>query len=108
MLAQQIFNGLAVGSVYSLFALGFTLIFGILHVLNLAHGAVLMSGAFIGLYCVVGLALPFPLAPCAAALGAAALSVALAWCAFRRLRKRGSPQFSANITRMASGLVITK
>jgi len=106
MLSQQIFNGLVVGAVYALFALGFTLIFGILHVLNLAHGAVFMVGAFIGLYCVVGLELPFPLALVLAALGAGALSVALDWCAFRPLRKRGAPEFSAIITSMGAGLVI--
>ena len=50
MLAQQILNGLVVGSVYALFALGFTLIFGVHHILNMAHGAVFMWGAFVGLF----------------------------------------------------------
>lgn len=48
MIAQQLLNGIVVGSVYALFALGFTLIFGVYHVLNLAHGAVFMIGAFSG------------------------------------------------------------
>lgn len=49
MLLQQIANGLALGAVYALFALGFTLIFGVLEIISLAHGAVFMVGAFAGL-----------------------------------------------------------
>ena len=54
MIAQQLLNGLIVGGVYALFAVGFTLVFGIHQVLNLAHGAVFMSGAFVALYAVLG------------------------------------------------------
>ncbi len=46
---QQIFNGLTVGSVYSLFALGLTLVYGILHIPNFAHGALYMVGGYITL-----------------------------------------------------------
>ena len=53
MLSQQLLNGLVVGGVYALFALGFTLVFGIHHLMNLAHGAVFMTGAFVALYCVL-------------------------------------------------------
>lgn len=49
VLLQQLVNGLALGSVYALFALGFTLIFGVLEIVSLAHGAVFMIGAFAGL-----------------------------------------------------------
>jgi branched-chain amino acid transport system permease protein len=107
LLAQQVFNGLVVGSVYALFALGFTLVFGVLHVLNLGHGAIFMSGAFVGLYCVVGLGLGFPAALALGALAAAALSVVLDYFAFRPLRKRKAPEFSAIISSMGAGLVIT-
>ena len=50
MLAQQLFNGLVVGSIYALFALGFTLMFGVLGVVNLTHGFYLSIGAFVALY----------------------------------------------------------
>jgi len=53
MVAQQLLNGLVVGGVYALFARGFTLVFGIHHILNLAHGAVFMTGAFVGMYSVL-------------------------------------------------------
>jgi branched-subunit amino acid ABC-type transport system permease component len=52
MIAQQTLNGLVLGGVYALFALGFTLIFGIHRIMNMAHGAVFMAGAFVGLYTV--------------------------------------------------------
>ncbi|MHB8353449.1 MAG: ABC transporter permease subunit, partial [Burkholderiales bacterium] len=44
MLAQQIVNAISLGSVYALFALGFTLVFGILGVINLSHGGIFMLG----------------------------------------------------------------
>jgi branched-chain amino acid transport system permease protein len=106
MIAQQILNGLVVGSVYALFALGFTLIFGVHHILNMAHGAVFMWGAFVGLFAVTQLDLPFPLAFVVAIVLAGLLSVALDWVAFRPLRKRGAPEFSAIISSIGAGLVL--
>jgi len=52
MFIQQLLNGIVVGGVYALFAIGLTLVFGIHKVLNLSHGAVFMAGAFIALYLV--------------------------------------------------------
>jgi branched-chain amino acid transport system permease protein len=49
ILVQQIFNGLTIGSVYSLVALGLTLVYGILHIPNFAHGALYMVGGYITL-----------------------------------------------------------
>jgi branched-chain amino acid transport system permease protein len=106
MIAQQLLNGLVVGSVYALFALGFTLIFGVHHILNMAHGAVFMWGAFVGLFAVTRLDLPFPLAFVVAIVLAGLLSVALDWVAFRPLRKRGAPEFSAIISSIGAGLVL--
>jgi branched-chain amino acid transport system permease protein len=106
MIAQQLLNGLVVGSVYALFALGFTLIFGVHHILNLAHGAVFMWGAFVGLFAVTKFDLPFPLAFVLAILVAGLLSVVLDWTAFRPLRKRGAPEFSAIISSIGAGLIL--
>lgn len=47
---QHIINGLSVGSIYALIALGYTMVFGILQLINFAHGDVYMLGAFIGMY----------------------------------------------------------
>jgi branched-chain amino acid transport system permease protein len=49
LLIQQLFNGLTIGSVYSLVALGLTLVYGILHIPNFAHGALYMMGGYITL-----------------------------------------------------------
>lgn len=49
ILVQQLFNGLTIGSVYSLVALGLTLVYGILHIPNFAHGALYMLGGYITL-----------------------------------------------------------
>src|SRR5436190_3122341 len=48
-MAQQLYNGIFTGSIYALFAVGYTLVFGILDILNLAHQAVFMLGAVITL-----------------------------------------------------------
>src|SRR5690625_1118867 len=47
---QQIINGLSLGSVYALVALGYTMVYGIIKLLNFAHGDVYMVGAFVGYY----------------------------------------------------------
>jgi branched-chain amino acid transport system permease protein len=47
---QQLFNGLSLGSIYALIALGYTMIYGILRFINFAHGDVFMVGAFCGYY----------------------------------------------------------
>ena len=56
MLLQQLINGLTLGAIYSLIALGYTLVYGILMLINFAHAEVLMVGAFVGL----GVQLFFP------------------------------------------------
>lgn len=106
LLLQQLLNGLVVGSVYALFALGFTLVFGVLHVLNLAHGAVFMAGAFMGLFAVASLHWPLALAVPFAMLAGGLLSVAVDWLAFRPLRRRRAPEFSAIVSSIGAGLVI--
>ena len=47
---QQLLNGLFLGSVYALIALGYTMVYGVLRFINFAHGDVFMLGAFTGLY----------------------------------------------------------
>src|SRR5438034_7184400 len=47
---QHLVNGLSLGSIYALIALGYTMVFGILQLINFAHGDVYMLGAFIGMF----------------------------------------------------------
>lgn len=87
MLAQQIVNAIWLGSVYSLFALGYTLVFGVLDILNLAHGSVFMWGAFFGLICVTWFGLPIWIALPVAMIGAGLLGIILDRLAFKPLRQ---------------------
>ncbi|MCX6452802.1 MAG: branched-chain amino acid ABC transporter permease, partial [Actinobacteria bacterium] len=57
-LGQQLVNGLTLGGVYALIALGYTLVYGVLQILNFAHGDVYMVGAFIGFFVMTGLGGP--------------------------------------------------
>ena len=49
LLLQQIVNGLTVGAVYALIALGYTMVYGILELINFAHGEIYMLGAYLGI-----------------------------------------------------------
>jgi len=73
MLAQQIVNGLTLGAVYTLIALSFSLVMGILSILNLAIGELFMLGGFIG-FSVIAANFPLPVA-LLAGMGAGALTV---------------------------------
>ena len=106
MLAQQLLNGIVVGSIYALFALGFTLVFGINHILNLAHGAVFTWGAFAALFAVISLDLPLPVALLIAALVGGTLAVGVDWVAFRPLRQRKASEFAAIVSSIGAGLIL--
>lgn len=54
---QQVINGLSLGSIYALIALGYTMVYGIIQLINFAHGDILMVGAYIGFFAVVYLKL---------------------------------------------------
>lgn len=75
MLAQQLANGLVLGSIYALSALGFTLIFGAARVVNFAYGELLMLGAFFSLTVMTWSGAPFFVALPVAMAGIALLSV---------------------------------
>jgi len=106
MLMQQLLNGIVVGSVYGLFALGFTLLFGVNHIMNMAHGSVFMWGAFAGLYAVLQLDAPIYVALLVGMLAGGAVSVLLDLVAFRPLRRRGGPEFSAIVSSIGADLVL--
>ena len=77
ILLQQILNGLVLGSVYALVALGYTMVYGILQLINFAHGDVLMIGAMVGVSVVTLLAgsgLPGPVLLIVAVVGTVLLT----------------------------------
>ncbi|HVR21250.1 MAG TPA: branched-chain amino acid ABC transporter permease [Polyangiaceae bacterium] len=116
-LFQQIINGLSLGSIYALIALGYTMVYGILKLINFAHGEVFMVGAYAGFYCAgflgvdgyeasgagfpLGLALVvFVFAMAAAAL----LGVAIEGLAYRPVRS--APRLTPLITAIGVSLLL--
>lgn len=80
-------NGLMLGSTYSLIAIGYTLIFGVLNLLHFAHGEVFMMGAFFGLYIVLLFKLNIYFAILGAMIGTAVLGILIELVAFRPIKK---------------------
>ncbi len=107
MLLQQLANGLALGSVYALFALGFTLIFGVLEIVSLAHGAVFMAGAFAGLTVVAKFNVGIVPAIAAGMLAAGLLGLAIELLALRPLRKKKHHHLAPMIATIACATMIT-
>jgi branched-chain amino acid transport system permease protein len=106
MLIQQIVNGVMLGSSYSLIAIGYTLVFGVLHLVHLAHGEVFMIGAFVGLQVVlltgggVGTAIPV------AALASAAVGVAVYLVAIKPIMARKGHFLAPMISTIGVGVVM--
>lgn len=88
MFWQQLVNGLTLGSTYSLIALGYTLIMGVLNIVNMAHGEIFMFGAFVGLILVTYLNVNIFVAMIGAALTGAFLGILLERVALRPLRSK--------------------
>lgn len=86
MFLQQLVNGLTLGSTYSLLAIGFTLVLGLLNMLNIAHGDLFMFGAFLGL-AFARMGIPLYLALILAMLGAGIVAIIIERVCFRPLRK---------------------
>lgn len=84
ILGQVIVNGVSLGAIYVLIALGFTLLFGIMRVVNFAHGAIAMLGGYALLYAYQVYELPFWAAIIVAPAGVALLALVLERLVFRR------------------------
>lgn len=108
---QQIINGLVLGSIYALVALGYTMVYGILGLINFAHGDIVMIGALVALTVTQALAssgLPAPLvlllAAGAAILVCASLGVAIERVAYRPLRR--APRLAPLITAIGISILL--
>jgi branched-chain amino acid transport system permease protein len=113
LLAQNVLNALQLGSVYALIALGYTMVYGILTMINFAHGDIFMVGAYLAVAgAVLLLGLPFHLPMFLVFTGALAFSMILTAClgvtierlAYRPLR--AAPRVSAVITALGVGLFL--
>ena len=97
LLFQQLLNGITVGSFYALVALGYTMVYGVLSMINFAHGDIFMVGAYIGFFTInrltdAGLAASNPalailITFLAGSLGAAVVGITVERIAYRPLRK---------------------
>lgn len=117
---QQLLNGLSIGSTYAIFALGYTLVYSILGIINLSHGAVFTLGAYFT-YALMGGAfgfsgvlanttlpfgLPFVFAVILSSCLAGLIGVAIERLAFLPLRRRGSDPLLTVVSSLGVGVVI--
>ena len=105
MLAQQLVNGLVVGSTYALFALGFTLMFGVLGVINLTYGFYLSVGAFLALFATqhgasIWIALPL------AALLSGCVAVVIDAALLTPLRRAKAPELASLMVTLGATLLL--
>jgi len=113
VLLQQIINGLVLGSMYALVALGYTMVYGIINLINFAHGEVLMVGALTSWAIIVAMQEAMPGAPgwlvlllalVIACMVAAALNYAIEKIAYRPLRN--SPKLAPLITAIGMSILL--
>jgi branched-chain amino acid transport system permease protein len=93
---QQLINGISLGSLYSLIAIGYTMVYGILRLINFAHGDVLMMGCYFAFYGILIFSLPWWISFGFALVLTALLGVAIDRGAYLPVRK--APRISALIT----------
>ena len=101
---QQALNALQLGSLYALIALGYTMVYGVLTMINFAHGDVFMVGAFVACLTARHLGLPFVPVLLIAMAATALLGASLERVAYRPLRN--APKMSSVITALGCGLVL--
>src|SRR4051812_9164267 len=111
ILLQQTINGLVLGSIYALVALGYTMVYGILGLINFAHGDLVMVGAMVALtvlQALFGSAVPVPIIIAAATLAAMlvcmALGVTIERVAYRPLRR--APRLAPLITAIGVSILL--
>lgn len=102
--SQQALNALQLGSIYALIALGYTMVYGILTMINFAHGDLFMVGAFVCFVAAVILKLPFVPTLLISMTAVAMLGVAIERLAYKPLRN--APRVSAVITALGVGIFL--
>ena len=103
MFISQLFNGLKIGSVYALVALGYTMVYGIIRLINFAHGDFIMVGAYVLMLtipAIVAMGLPAWVAVIPAILVCVAVGVIVEKAAYKPVREKGN-SMTALITAIA-------
>lgn len=103
---QQIINGLAQGGIYSLIAIGWTTVFGIVGVINWTHGEVYMLGAYVGYFVTTFLHLPLIPALLVSMLSGMVIAVLVDEVGYRPLRKRGVLATTGFITALGLSTIL--
>jgi branched-chain amino acid transport system permease protein len=103
---QQLLNAVFIGSIYALFAVGYSLVFGVLDILNLAHSAVFMFGAALTYSLVVNHGQPFWVAAIIAIAACALMGLVIEHVCLRPLRRRRAPPIAALISTVGLALII--
>jgi branched-chain amino acid transport system permease protein len=103
-IAQQIVNGLILGSMYALVAIGFSMIYGIVRLINFAHGDIVMIGAFVTLGLLQSLGTPFPVIAAGVLCAGAVMGILIERAAFRPMR--GAPQVTGFIASLAVSIML--
>lgn len=106
MFWQQLVNGLTVGSTYSLIALGYTLIFGVLGIINMAHGQIFIFGSLVGLVLMTSMQMPLGIALVASIVISAILGLILEYTALRPLRKKNVPHLASLISTIGFAILV--
>jgi branched-chain amino acid transport system permease protein len=101
---QQTINGLSIGGVYALIALGYTMVYGIIKLINFAHGDIFMFGAYVGMIAVMNFNMPIYLAFIIAMAVTALFGVIIERVAYKPLRK--SSRTAALITAIGVSFLI--
>ena len=93
---QQMVNGFSLGSMYALIAIGYTMVYGVLRLINFAHGDIMMVGAFLAYTFMAVFDLPFPITVLLAVTLSAAFGMFMDKIAYKPLRE--APRISLLIT----------
>lgn len=106
MFTQQLINGITVGGIYALIALGYTMVYGILKIVNFAHGDVFMIGSFLGLVFVQGLGMPIYVAFPLAAVATAIVGIFIERVAYRPIRMHGADALAVLIAALGVSIFL--
>jgi branched-chain amino acid transport system permease protein len=103
-IAQQLVNGLILGSMYALVAIGFSMIYGIVRLINFAHGEIVMIGAFATLALMETAGLPFPLVALCVLITCGGVGILIERISFRPMR--GAPQVTGFIASLGISIML--
>lgn len=101
---QQLANGISIGSLYALIAIGYTMVYGILRLINFAHGDIFMMAAYFMVFSIVNFGLPWYVSVVIVIVATVALGVLIEKAAYRPLRN--APRMSIMISAIGASFLL--